>query len=275
MPGSCLGVMQGRLLPKYQGRYQAHPAGYWQDEFPRAAEFGLDCIEFILDFDGAEENPLLCEGGTDQIQRLANDTCVPVRTVCADYFMKAALHDPDEAVATRSQAILRRLLHNGQALGLTDIVIPCVDESSMQGSSAPDRFVQRIRPLFDQAEDAQINLCLETDLAPQPFAELLDRCGSQRATANYDTGNSAALGYDPSQELACYGDRISDIHLKDRALGGGSVALGTGAAQFERFFTALRTVNFTGPFILQAYRDVEGVAVFHKQLDWIRTNFLT
>ena len=42
--------MQGRLLPKYKGRYQAHPFGYWQDEFPIASELGLDCIEFIFDY---------------------------------------------------------------------------------------------------------------------------------------------------------------------------------------------------------------------------------
>ena len=44
------GCDAGRLLPKYQGRYQAHPVGYWQDEFPEAANAGLDCIEFILDY---------------------------------------------------------------------------------------------------------------------------------------------------------------------------------------------------------------------------------
>ena len=43
--------MQGRLLPKYKGRYQAHPLGYWEDEFYIAKEFNLDCIEFIFDFD--------------------------------------------------------------------------------------------------------------------------------------------------------------------------------------------------------------------------------
>ena len=48
-----IGVMQGRLLPKYQGRYQAHPVGYWQDEFIAAREVGLDCIEFILDYNDA------------------------------------------------------------------------------------------------------------------------------------------------------------------------------------------------------------------------------
>ena len=42
-----IGVMQGRLLPKYQGRYQAHPIGYWEDEFEIAASIGIDLIEFI------------------------------------------------------------------------------------------------------------------------------------------------------------------------------------------------------------------------------------
>ena len=42
-----IGVMQGRLLPKYHGRYQAHPVGYWQDEFKIASQLELDCIEFI------------------------------------------------------------------------------------------------------------------------------------------------------------------------------------------------------------------------------------
>ena len=48
-----LGVMQGRLLPKYKGRYQAHPVGYWKEEFKLAQEINLDCIEFILDYQKA------------------------------------------------------------------------------------------------------------------------------------------------------------------------------------------------------------------------------
>ena len=62
-----IGVMQGRLLPKYKGRYQAHPLGYWQDEFYIAKDLGLDCIEFILDYENAELNPLIKEGGIDEI----------------------------------------------------------------------------------------------------------------------------------------------------------------------------------------------------------------
>lgn len=265
-----LGVMQGRLLPKYQGRYQAHPPGYWREEFAKAAELGLDCIEFILDFNGAEVNPLLQPGGSDEILRATEETGVKVYTVCADYFMEAPLHHTSETVSSHSQSVLRRLLHSGKLLGLTDIVMPCVDQSSIYDSSAQERFVQRLRPLVDEAEVSQINLSLETDLAPQPFAELLARFGSPRVTVNYDTGNSAALGYDTAEELKCYGERISDIHIKDRVFGGGSVMLGNGDTQFERFFEALSFLDYQGPFIMQSYRDDEGVKVFQNQLTWIR-----
>ena len=47
---NLIGTMQGRLLPKYKGRYQAHPIDYWQKEFEIAKNIGLGCIEFIFDF---------------------------------------------------------------------------------------------------------------------------------------------------------------------------------------------------------------------------------
>jgi sugar phosphate isomerase/epimerase len=266
--------MEGRLLPKYQGRYQAHPVGYWEQEFSCAAKLGLDCIEFILDFNDAELNPLLRSDGPEKILRLTEQTGMKVCTVCADYFMEMPLHHGDDSISAHSREVLRRLLVHGKALGLTDIVIPCVDKSSLVDPAAQDRLVDRLLRLTEEAEAANINFSLETDLAPQPFAELLARFDSRRVTVNYDTGNSAALGFDPSEELACYGKRISDIHIKDRELGGGSVMLGTGDTQFERFFAALRPIAYTGPFIMQTFRDDEGVRVFEQQLAWVRQRYL-
>jgi len=266
--------MQGRLLRKYQGRYQAHPVGYWQEEFAIAASLDLSLIEFILDINDAEKNPILRSDGLDEILALCNKTGVKVHTVCADYLMELPLHHVDETLAKQSGNILSRLIDHGKVLGLTDIVIPCVDQSSMRDAAAMDRFVLNIYPFIEKAESVNINLSLETDLAPQIFAELLDRIDSARITVNYDTGNSAALGYDPAEELAAYGSRISDIHIKDRTLGGGSVELGYGNTRFDQFFDALKTLNYTGPFIMQAYRDDEGVDIFRRQLSWVRKKYL-
>lgn len=261
--------MQGRLLPKYQGRYQAHPVGYWQDEFKIAAELGLNFIEFILDRDPVENNPLMNKAGLGEILKISEQTGVRVKTVCADYFMEAPLHSADDEVADQSRHLLPVLIKNAKAIGVTDIVIPCVDQASFRTSPEIRKFIENIGPARDVAEKADINLALETDLPPQLFLALLERLDSKVFTVNYDTGNSAALGYNPIQELAAYGGRISDIHLKDRVRGGNSVELGKGDTDFKGFFTALARIHYTGPFIMQAYRDDEGVEVFKKQLEWI------
>ena len=46
---------------------------------------------------------------------------------------------------------------------------------------------------------------------------------SKIVKVNYDTGNSASLGYDIKEEFAEYGNLISDIHIKDRLVNAGSV----------------------------------------------------
>ena len=262
--------MQGRLVLKYKGRYQAFPIGFWQDEFIVAKECGLDLIEFILDFNDADENPLLKEGGINEIKSIIKKTGVSVQTICADYFMEAPLHSADDVIVQASRKVMLKLLDNAKSLDVTDIVIPCVDQSTLDGQEAADRFVENLTPMVKIAEKYGINLSLETDLAPKPFAKLLENFNSNKVTVNYDIGNSAALGYDIEEEFAMYGDLITDIHIKDRELMGGSVILGNGNADFDLFFSIIDKHNYSGPYIMQSYRDDEGVDIFKKQLEWLR-----
>jgi L-ribulose-5-phosphate 3-epimerase len=111
-----IGIMQGRLLPKYLGRYQAHPLGYWENEFDKAKELGLYCIEFILDYNDAEHNPLLDEVGVQNILKKVSDTGVKVNSICADYFMEAPLHHSNETIMKHGRSILHRLITNGKKI---------------------------------------------------------------------------------------------------------------------------------------------------------------
>lgn len=257
-------------MPKYQGRYQAFPIGMWKDEFLVAQRLGLDLIEFILDFNDAEQNPLLRSGGANEISSVAESSGVSVNTICADYFMEAPLHSSDVSVAQESLKVLQRLLETASKLEITDIVIPCVDQSSLNTSELINRFIRQVSMIIPEIEERNVNLSLETDLPPRNFAELLESLNSENITVNYDIGNSAALGFDPEEELEFYGDRITDIHIKDRILGGGPVLLGEGSANFDKFFAKLDKFNYRGPFIMQAYRDEQGVSVFERQLDWVK-----
>jgi len=201
--------------------------GYWQDEFPKSAELGLECIEFILDYNDADQNPLMTPEGCKEIQTVSDRTGLKVLSVCADYFMEAPLHDEDYQVAEHSVEVLKQLLESSMKLGIRNIVIPCVDKSSIQNDHEKSRFMEVLSTTIPDAERCGVNLSLETDLDAHQFGELLTNLDSPQVIVNYDIGNSASFGYNPIEKLSAYGERISDIHIKDRTLNGGSVKLGT------------------------------------------------
>lgn len=266
-----IGIMEGRLLPKYLGRYQAHPVGYWQQEFPLAKNLGLSSIEFILDFNDFESNPLMSEYGIQELQKVVSENGVEVKSVCADYFMEAPLHSADQQIAAESMRVLNRLVNGANALGITDIVIPCVDQSSVKGSKADrDRLIAALSAFLESNKDLDIHLALETDLGPQEFGELLSALPFHQISVNYDSGNSASLGFDVKEEFDVYGDKITDLHIKDRIYQGGSVVLGTGNVNWDLFFEQLMRINYKGITIMQAYRDDEGLQIFRNQLEWLK-----
>ena len=220
MQTNPLGIMQGRLLPKYQGRFQAHPVNYWHREFPIALSLDLDCIQFILDFNLANSNPLLTNEGIEQINSLSNKYNVKVLSVCADYFMEAPLHSENKQVAVKSLEVLKKLLMSSKYTDIRDFVIPCVDSSRLQNDYQIEQFCELISEVLPLAEKLKVNLALETDLNPKDYVSLLSKLDSIRVTVNYDIGNSASLGYVIKEELEAYGERISDVHIKDRLLNG-------------------------------------------------------
>lgn len=261
--------MQGRLLPKYKGNYQAHPKGYWQEEFTIAKQLGLDCVEFILDFEDYSENPLMRFDGLLEICQVVRKTGVSVRSICADYFMVSPFHQANNEHANISVDVLKYLITIAPLLGCRDIVIPCVDNASLKSSKDVDRFIEMLRPLLGLCHQNNVNLAIEADLAPNDLLALIRKFDSPNITVNYDIGNSASLGFDPKEEFDAYGKYISNVHIKDRLRNGPPVELGKGDAQFDVVFNALKEMNYQGLIIMQAWRDDEGVAIFKKQMDWI------
>jgi hexulose-6-phosphate isomerase len=61
-----------------------------------------------------------------------------------------------------------------------------------------------------------------------------------------------------AEEWRRYGARIGSVHIKDRNLGGGTVPLGTGDADFDELFAWIRKTRYDGDLILQAARQASG-----------------
>ena len=229
-----------------------------------------------------QQRLLMIQGNALQLQKLIDELLdiskieklsgVKVRSICADYFMEAPIHSNDTVIVDSSINILNRLIRNASLMNVKDIVIPCVEQSSLKNERYKNNFINNIKKITSIAEDTNINICLETDLAPKPFANMIDLIGSKNVTINYDIGNSAALGYDPVEEFRAYGDKISDLHIKDRLFGKGSVSLGEGNADLSKIFDLLSKYDYQGLLIFQAYRDNEGVEIFKEQLNWFFKN---
>jgi L-ribulose-5-phosphate 3-epimerase len=267
-----LGIMQGRLLPPEAGRFQCFPRERWREEFPRAAQAGLDCIEWIVDVYGADVNPLLTETGIDEMRSLIAAHGVAVRSICADYFMEQPLVRVDAPQIEERLSFLANLMKRGAEVGVTRVVLPFVDASRLDTPEEISALVPILERALVDAETTGVEIHLETSLGPEPFARLLARLPHPMLKVNYDSGNSSSLGYHPVEEFGAYGDRVGSVHIKDRVLGGGTVPLGSGDADFKALFAQISRMSYRGDFILQVARGVPGeeVSLAQQNLAFVR-----
>lgn len=250
--------MQGRLVPPIDGRIQVFPGPDWVREFPNAAAAGLTHIEWIYDDDSAVTNPLCSEAGLRQIRHDIEKYKVQVISLCADYFMVHGFLRVSAEEYETNIAKFFWLIEAAQSIGVRRIVLPFVDQAAIHTAEEEAVVVKLCDRLAPALAKHGMELHLETALGPKEFRSLLDRIPHSNVKANYDTGNSSGIGYDPAEELAAYGARIGSVHIKDRKQGGTTFPLGQGSAQFKKFFKALVACGYRGDFILQVAREESG-----------------
>ena len=267
MSTPLIGIMQGRLFPPVEGRFQCFPRDRWAEEFPRAAEAGMGCIEWIYDLYGADVNPLATDAGIDTLKSLSAKHGVAIRSVCADYFMDRPFLRTSGAEVAELVGHLHWLLGRCQVLGIRHVVLPFVDNSRIESAEEESAVIELLNQTIPAAVETSVELHLETSLPPDRFAAMLARIPNSMVAANYDSGNSSSLGYRPREEFAAYGDRIGSIHIKDRKRGGGTVPLGTGDADLPALFDCVKAIGYDRHFIMQVARGTPG-----DEVEWSRNN---
>ena len=208
--------MQGRLAPPEDGRFQSFPRAAWREEIGRAREAGLDYIEWIHDAYGELANPIFTAEGRAELDALKTLYGIATPALCGDWFMDYPfLRCPTGEREAREQH-LHALLPLAAAIGANRIVIPIVDNSRMESEEDKEIILRVLRRALPYAEQAGVEIHLETDLNPVDFASFLERIPDPMLKVNWDSGNSSGLGYVAREEFAAYGGRIGSVHLKDR-----------------------------------------------------------
>ena len=265
-----IGIMQGRLSPRIDGKIQAYPADTWQKEFEIAQEIGYAAIEWIVE-KPVEINALMTDSGKAEIKKVIASTGVRIDYVCADIFMQQPLVRMTEETKSQNKEYLASILKNAKEVGAIGVEIPFVDNSSIKNETEKQEFIDVMQDAFRLAKDIDIKISLETDLPPIDFKLLLENIDLDYVQANYDIGNSASLGFDPKEELEAYGLKILNVHVKDRKLGSTTVPLGTGNANINYVIQKLQEIGYSGGLTMQAARGENDIETAKEQLKYVRT----
>lgn len=249
-----IGFMQGRLSDRIDGKIQAFPWRDWESEFQSAQALGLGLLEWTLDQERLHENPLMTAAGQARIRELSARHGVRVLSLTGDCFMQAPFYKVDGAAREALLADLWAILDASEQVGIRYVLIPLVDNGSLQTTEHERTLLEGVLPLRQRLVSAGMKIVFESDFGPARLAEFIERLPRDAFGINYDIGNSAALGFSPADEVGNYGHRIDNVHVKDRKLHGTTVPLGTGNADFPAAFGALHKAGYAGHFILQTAR---------------------
>lgn len=273
---ALFGIMQGRLSPPEEGRFQSFPRNSWRVELSRARQAGLSYIEWIYDAYGASVNPLATAEGIAELNALKHESDIKTPAICADWLMDYPLIRCSEEQREQREHLLHNLLRWGKKIGASRLVLPFVDASSIRTEEEKVIVLGVLERALPLSDELGVEMHLEADFGPAEFASFLARIPRPAIKVNYDTGNSSGLGYVASEEFAAYGNRVGSIHIKDRQrLPGGKVItkpLGEGSADFDDVFSSIRKIGYSGGFTLQVARGKDGDEVnwIQQQLTFLR-----
>ena len=253
-----IAIMQGRLLPPYEGRFQAFPAKKWRDEFEKAKRASLACIEWIYEKPNEHLNPFSSDDGIKELHQIIKTSGIDIRSICADYYMEEFLIDVNGNIQKKAVDHLLWLIGQAAKLPIIYIVLPFVDASSLSTKIQQQSLVSLMQAMGPKAAEIGLELHLETDLEPTLFRGILETINHPSVQINFDMGNSASLDYDPIKELTALAPFLGSVHVKDRTLGGSTVALGHGNADLPTCFDLILKAGFSRHFVLQVARGKDG-----------------
>ena len=264
------GILQGRLSKATNNIVQCFPVDTWQDEFKIANELGLIRIEWLFDNYSKFNNPIFSIEGRKRIHELKSKYFIEIDSLCADYFRDNPLKNLKEITRTNLFADYLKLLEACEIVGIKTLMVPYVDYSKIITDQELEEVIEVLEELAKISSDYSINISLETNLNPIKYEYLIKKVNSRFLKINYDSGDSASLGYNVEEEFKRLSSFFIQIHIKDRIKNGGSVPLGNGDCNFKKLFTLFNEYKLNIPLNLQTASELDPIYNTKKNIEFLR-----
>ena len=248
--------MQGRLSGQVSQKIQEFPWETWEKEFNLARNLNLDLIEWTVDFENLKANPIFTPSGRHRLQELSDQHNIRILSMTLDNFVTAPIHKINSVTGESSkpddfQWVIEQVI----GTSVETLVLPIVVESGEENSYSLEKLIQILGGFQPFLKKNRKRVALECELNLKEIEMVAD--GFRECSQigfNFDIGNSAAIGNNPTSEIDLFGEKLFNVHIKDRMLGGKTVPIGDGCADFPSIFKILKEKNYSGNYILQAAR---------------------
>ena len=258
------------------GKIQAFPSAHWRAEFATAETLDIGIMEWTLDQDGLRDNPLMTSAGRAEIYELSCRHRLSIPSLTGDCIMQAPFYKVQGTVRDKLLGDFAEILVACGEIGIKYFVVPLVDGGRLENETEEHNLFDGLSGLEERMRKHGVQIVFESDRTPDDLAAFISRLPADLYGINLDLGNSAALGFEIEAEVAAFGERIYNVHVKDRLLGGTTVPLGTGDADLPRAVSHLAAAGYQGNYILQTARadngDDAGVLRSYRDMvsNWLR-----
>jgi L-ribulose-5-phosphate 3-epimerase len=256
-----IGFMQGRLSPIFKKKIQSFPWNYWRKEIFIAKKNNFNLMEWTLDYPRLFNNPLISSQEQKKTLIFLKKNKIFVNSVTCDFFMQKPFFliknkKKFELNINNLLKIIKRLIN----AKIQFIVIPLVDKSSIKNTYQEKLVIREFNKIIKNlnTNNFKTKILFEIDYSPSKLKKFIKKFSSNFFGINYDSGNSASLNYNIDDEFNYYGNRILNVHIKDKVKYGKTIKLGQGNVNFFKLKKNLRKIHYNRNLILQTARNLYG-----------------
>jgi len=254
-----IGFIQGRLLEsEKKSAIQFFPSRNWKKEIIIAKNNKFHLMEWTVNLENINKNPIYNSKLLNHLIKFKKTNKININSVTCDFFMQKPFFKLKKKEKFLNLEILKKVIVNGQKIGIRQFVIPLVDNSSITTSQQEQELVFEFnKNIFLNLLNKNTKILFEIDYPPKNVLKFIKRFNPNKFGINYDTGNSASLGYSINDEKI-YFRHVKNVHIKDKLKNGQSVRLGYGDWDYFSFFNFLKKIKYKHNLILQTARSKNG-----------------
>ena len=245
--------MQGRIVPRESRKYQSFPFKKWQYELKQLKKSNLKMIEWII-CSYNKKNPILNSEGIKQILVIKKKHKLKINSVTVDYLMEHPFFKKENFLfKEKILKNLKSIILNCNKVGVKLIILPFLETSTIKNQKEENTILENLKNFIPLLKKTKQKILFEIDMKPQKVYSFIKKFNSKYFGINYDSGNSAGLNYNITDEKK-YFKYVKNVHIKDKFKYGKTIRLGFGDVNFQLLFKTFKKFNYKGNFILQTAR---------------------